>query len=117
MAASTDPADLDQSKRVFPWGSEAPDFSRANTDWRAMGCIDASAFPDGDSAFGCRQMIGNVWEWCSDLYDDGQDNCVLRGGSWDNLSFGLRIADRSFHLPNDADNYFGFRCVVELSEF
>ena len=61
MAASSDPTDLDQSKRVFPWGSEAPDFSRANTDWRAMGCIDASAFPDGDSAFGCRQMIGNVW--------------------------------------------------------
>ena len=32
-------------------------------DWRAMGCVDVHALAAGDSALGCRQMIGNVWEW------------------------------------------------------
>ena len=27
------------------------------------GCIDVGACPKSDSAYGCRQMIGNVWEW------------------------------------------------------
>ena len=125
MAASTDPADLDQSKRVFPWGSEAPDFSRANTDWRAMGCIDASAFPDGDSAFGCRQMIGNVWEWTSsvflpypgfeiDSYKEYSEpwfetRKVLRGGCWVTRSRMLRNTWRNFYPPDRRDVLAGFR--------
>ena len=27
------------------------------------GPVDVAACAEGDSAFGCRQMIGNVWEW------------------------------------------------------
>ena len=108
--------------KEYPWGDDleiARDYANyggiGNKDkWRGQTSPVGRFSPNG---YGLYDMIGNVCEWCSDLYDDGQDNRVLRGGSWDNLSFGLRVADRSFHLPNDADNYFGFRCVVELSEF
>jgi iron(II)-dependent oxidoreductase len=50
-------------KLRFPWGEEPPTPERANLDWSALGCVDVAAHPKGDSAFGCRQMIGNVWEW------------------------------------------------------
>ncbi|HXM47205.1 MAG TPA: SUMF1/EgtB/PvdO family nonheme iron enzyme [Pyrinomonadaceae bacterium] len=67
MAASAEPTTnghaITWHKRQFPWGDEAPTSDRANLDWRNMGCVDVRALPLGDSAFGCRQMIGNVWEW------------------------------------------------------
>ena len=56
---------LSSRKCRFPWGDEPPTPAHANLDWGAMGCIDVGACPKGDSAFGCRQMIGNVWEWTS----------------------------------------------------
>src|SRR5262249_29736739 len=66
-ASSAEPADSGHSlgprKRRFPWGDDLPTPRRANLDGTALGCTDVGALPDGDSAFGCRQMIGNVWEW------------------------------------------------------
>ena len=35
----------------------------ANLDFAFDGPLDVAACAAGDSAFGCRQMIGNVWEW------------------------------------------------------
>ena len=40
----------------------------ANMDWNTMGCVDVGAYADGDSAAGCRQMLGNVWEWIDGVY-------------------------------------------------
>ena len=54
---------MSSEKRRFPWGNANPSSERVNMDWGRMGCIDVSALPESDSAFGCRQMIGNVWEW------------------------------------------------------
>jgi len=89
---------LSSTRRAFPWGDAAPAPHHANLDWRSMGHADVAAFPAGDSAFGCRQMIGNVWEWTSSVFgpypgferDAYQQNSepwfgtrrVLRGGAW-----------------------------------
>ena len=108
--------------KEYPWGDDVK-MSRDYANYDGTGNKDRwddQTAPVGrfvPNGYGLYDMTGNVWEWCADSYDDDQDNRVLRGGSWDNLSFGLRITDRSFHLPNDADNYFGFRCVAELSKF
>src|SRR5262249_6354711 len=61
MAASWDP--IDRRKRRYPWGDDPPTPDRANLDWTNMDTLDVSVLPDGDSPSGCRQMIGNTWEW------------------------------------------------------
>jgi iron(II)-dependent oxidoreductase len=112
-------------KRRFPWGDEAPERARANLDWNAMGCVDVAAHPQGDSAFGCRQMIGNVWEWTQDDFQPfpgfvpdpykeysqpmfGKAK-VLRGGCWATRSRLIRNSWRNFYGPDRRDVWAGFR--------
>jgi gamma-glutamyl hercynylcysteine S-oxide synthase len=129
MAASTEPAvnghGATSSKRVFPWGNEPPMPQHANLDWRAMGCMDADDLPLGDSGFGCRQMIGNVWEWtATDFgpypgFSPGPykeysapwfgDHKVLRGGCWATRSGLIRNNYRNFYRPHRRDVWAGFR--------
>ena len=112
-------------KRRFPWGDEPPTPARANLDARAQGCLDVGALPAGDSAFGCRQMIGNVWEWTSsdflpypgfsaDMYTDYSQpwfrtHKVLRGGCWVTRARLLRNTWRNFYTPDRRDVWAGFR--------
>jgi iron(II)-dependent oxidoreductase len=112
-------------KRRFPWGDEPPTPKRANLDWRALGCVDVAAHPAGDSAFGCRQMIGNVWEWTAsdflpypgfitDPYREYSapwfgTHKVLRGGCWATRSRLLRNTWRNFYRPDRRDVWAGFR--------
>ena len=116
-------------KRRYPWGNESPTPERANLDWRAMGCIPVDALPAGDSAFGCRQMIGNVWEWtASDFkpypgfvagpYKEYSapwfgNHKVLRGGCWVTRSYLIHNTYRNFYTPDRRDVWAGFRtCAV-----
>ena len=129
LAASAEPTSdgrhITARKRRFPWGEEPPSASRANLDWRALGCVPVAALPDGDSAFGCRQMIGNVWEWTStafgpypgfvpDPYEQYSEpsfgsHRVLRGGGWATRGRLLRNTWRNFYPPHRRDVWAGFR--------
>jgi gamma-glutamyl hercynylcysteine S-oxide synthase len=112
-------------KRRYPWGDTPPDSSRANLDGRALGTIDVGALPAGDSAFGCRQMIGNAWEWTDtvfepypgftpDMYQDYSQPLfgrtrVLRGGCWATRSRLIRNTWRNYYGPERNDVFAGFR--------
>ncbi len=124
MAASFNP-DSDSRKSRYPWGDDPPTPDRANLDWRAMGTLDVSALPRGDSPCGCRQMIGNTWEWTNsafvpypgfsaDPYKDYSepwfhDHMVLRGGCWVTRSRLIDSAYRNFYKPDRRDVWAGFR--------
>jgi iron(II)-dependent oxidoreductase len=114
------------AKRRFPWGDDAPDARRANLDAASGGTVDVACYPEGDSAAGCRQMIGNVWEWTAsdfqpypgfvvDPYKEysapwfASPHKVLRGGSWATRGRLLRNTWRNFFPPDRWDVPAGFR--------
>ena len=117
------------SRRQWPWGKKAPTAALANLDFAYDGPIDVGALADGDSAFGCRQMIGNVWEWTNsdflpfdgflaDPYKDYSQpwfgtRKVLRGGCWATSARIARPTYRNFFTPARNDVLAGFRtCAV-----
>jgi iron(II)-dependent oxidoreductase len=116
---------LSGRKRRFPWDDDPPAAGRANLDGYRLGCADVGALPAGDSAAGCRQLIGNVWEWTAsdflpfpgfvaDPYRDYSQpwfgtHKVLRGGCWATRGRLLRNTWRNFYRPERRDVWAGFR--------
>jgi iron(II)-dependent oxidoreductase len=112
-------------KPAYPWGEEAPDAARAATDWRSPGPVEVGACAAGDSPHGCRQMIGNVWEWTAsdfvaypnferDAYFENSEQFfgfrkVLRGGAWPTRGRYLRTGLRNYFTQERRDVLAGFR--------
>jgi iron(II)-dependent oxidoreductase len=113
-------------KRRYPWGDTRPEPRQANLDGRLGGTVDVAGFPEGDSAYGCRQMIGNVWEWTRsgfepfvgfvpDPYEDYSrpwfdgKHAVLRGGSWATRGRIVWNTFRNFYTCDRRDVIAGFR--------
>jgi iron(II)-dependent oxidoreductase len=120
FAASWNPG---ARKRHYPWGSQCPDAVHANLE--GAGVTTTNAFPQGDTASGCRQMIGNVWEWTAsafqpypgyviDPYREYSQpwfgtHKVLRGGSFATTRRLIRNTWRNFYTPERYDVFAGFR--------
>lgn len=83
------------------------------------------------NSYGLFDMIGNVQEWCWDMYDpeyyrDSPETIpagpavssftprllsvfVSRGGSWRDLAFNCRLTRRIVYYQRNRTNYLGFR--------
>lgn len=126
MAATLDP--VTGGKRRFPWGDEPPTPERASLDFRAGATIDVRALAAGDSPLGCRQMIGNVWEWVADTFEAypgfacgpyreysepyfGRKK-VLRGGAWATRARLIRGTWRNFYMAHRRNVFAGFRTAA-----
>ncbi|MFZ0797892.1 MAG: SUMF1/EgtB/PvdO family nonheme iron enzyme [Terriglobales bacterium] len=121
------------SLRNYPWGNEAPDaeFNAkfGNFDFHRWDPAPVNAFPDGQSAFGVHDMLGNGWEWTSTVFDpfpgfrpfpfyrgysadffDGK-HFVMKGGSARTAACMLRPTFRNWFQAHYQYAYAGFRCV------
>lgn len=111
------------------WLSEYERWSEAHSGIRE-GVADVGSYPRDRSPFGCLDMAGNVFEWCSGWYDAGAyqryvrgddssvhlgRHAILRGGAWYRSSPTLFCSGyRGFHPPPHyrLDNA-GFRCAKD----
>lgn len=81
--------------------------------------------------WGLYDMLGNVWEWCQDVYDadfyeeckkQGQvsnplnvqngTSCIIRGGGWFNIVQDCRPTLRINNYPTHRLSFLGFRVVL-----
>lgn len=68
------------------------------------------------NAWGLHDMIGNVWEWCWDLYDPRVYGPyrVFRGGGWNDHHWGCRASTRRKSHPTLRIDDLGFRVARSL---
>jgi len=126
------------ARGTFPWGDQWGDRYRCNT-WQGDfpmantlgdGWLTTAPVRDYEAnAYGVWQSVGNVWEWCSDWWDEGYyarspqrnpagpatgDQRSLRGGSFlchDSYCNRYRNSARASNTPDSSAANIGFRTV------
>lgn len=127
-AASWQPAT--NSQLAFPWGNAFPSARTCNHDGIVGHTTPVGTYPAGASPYGCRDLIGNVWEWTatwfagyegftafpywgySAAYFDGRHR-VLKGGSWATRPWALQASWRNWYEPGMRQMLVGFRCAAD----
>jgi iron(II)-dependent oxidoreductase len=118
-------------ERNYPWGDADPDSHKGNFDFYRWNPTRIGAFPQGQSAFGIFDMLGNGWEWTSSVFQpfpgfqafsfyrgysadffDGK-HYVIKGGSTRTAAAMLRRSFRNWFQPHYQYVYAGFRCVSD----
>ncbi len=112
--------------RFYPWGNEKdstriPPFQQTR-EQREPSNVDA--YPLGASPFGVIDLVGNVWQWTDEVWDEHSRAAILRGGSY------YRPTGSEYYFPQahelnkhvkywllaestDRSATIGFRCVVD----
>jgi formylglycine-generating enzyme required for sulfatase activity len=115
--------------RVYPWGDDwnkSKCHCSTEKSGDAGGTASVGSYPAGP--FGLSDVVGNVWDWCSDWYGDWYDYPyptsnetdpvgtfsgkyrVLRGGAWSYYNAGtFRCSYRFANTPSGRFNNNGFR--------
>jgi formylglycine-generating enzyme required for sulfatase activity len=141
MAAGFDPEQGIKSQ--YPWGDQ---FDGTLLNYCESNCYNGEkqdpnyddgygdtapvgTYPEGRSALGAYDMLGNVMEWTNDWYDRAyysyapESNPLgpaegfaksVRGGSWLSSREELGVSTRTFYDPNEVRTNIGFRCAMPV---
>jgi len=116
--------------RKFPWGDESSCAAAyGNVDFQAWDPVPVTANPQGTSAFGVAQLVGNGWEWTSTRFHPfegfnplpsypgysacffDEDHFVVKGGGPQTARRLLRRSFRNWFRQDYPYAHTGFRCV------
>jgi gamma-glutamyl hercynylcysteine S-oxide synthase len=118
-------------ERDYPWGSEAPTERHGNFGFARWDPVPVGAHPEGASAFGVHDLVGNGWEWTrtefapfpgfermpfypgysADFFDG--KHFVMKGGSARTAVCMLRRSFRNWFQPHYRYAYATFRCIED----
>ncbi|MBW4603905.1 MAG: ergothioneine biosynthesis protein EgtB [Calothrix sp. FI2-JRJ7] len=118
--------------RTYPWGEQEPtqEFCNCSTSLSISQTAPVNAYPNGQSAYGMYDALGNVWEWTnswfdayqgfeyypyigySQVYFDGEHK-VLKGSSWATRPMAMRASFRNWYYPHVRQIFAGFRCASD----
>ena len=111
--------------RIYPWGNEAPDCSRAELVDCAGKIRPPGGRPAGASPFGVLDLADSVQEIVNDFYDTYSDSPqvdpsgpragsdrVIRGGTHLDV-WSMRATRRSNIYPGETREDTGFRCAAD----
>jgi ergothioneine biosynthesis protein EgtB len=116
-------------ERRYPWGDEMPPAAPGNFDFERWDPERVDAHPEGASAFGVHDLVGNGWEWTSSVFApfegfaplpsypeysaeffDG-DHYVMKGAAPVTAHALTRRGFRNWFRPRYPFTYSAFRCV------
>ena len=116
-------------ERSHPWGDDEPDATRGNFDFQHWDPAPVGSYPEGVSAWGVHDLVGNGWEWTSTPFEgfpgfevmasypeysadffDG-DHFVVKGASPATGRGLVRRSFRNWFRPNYPYTYATFRCA------
>jgi iron(II)-dependent oxidoreductase len=122
-------APSEKSRRAYPWGNTEPNHRFGNFNFKYWNPEPVNATPEGDSAFGISQLVGNGWEWTrtpfgpfpgfhpheaypgySANFFDGA-HYVMKGASSRTAARLLRRSFRNWFRRDYPYMYATFRCV------
>jgi formylglycine-generating enzyme required for sulfatase activity len=112
--------------RVFPWGNG---WLLANVPTPATGRTmpgpDAvDAHPEGASTYGVMDLVGNVWQWTDEYFDEHTRAAIVRGGSYYQPQGSIWYFPQAYRNDEhgklllmapgyDRSGGIGFRCVKD----
>lgn len=114
--------------RNYPWGNRFTEGERCNGNNDVGTTTPVNEYPDGRSPYGVWDMCGNVYEWCSDYYDEdyyktapssdprgpeGGQERVVRGGCFFDTRTALRVTHRHGVSEVTVKDNTGFRLAMD----
>ena len=124
---------------TYPWGSPyllndracfLANFKPLRGDYavdQAVYTVEAKSYLPND--YNLYNMAGNVAEWTNSSYDAGsydyvaslnpnisfsnEKRKVVRGGSWKDVAYFLRVSSRDYEYSDTSRSYIGFRTVQD----
>lgn len=137
-AARGDQNDTDTDGLVYPWGTTWEDDAANREETGFNSTCAVGLFPKGRSPYGCYDMAGHVWEWCTTLWgedmaapsfsypwrEDGRESLdapeqvrrVLRGGCFSSPKIKANCTYRGSLEPSGFWRGNGFRIVVAKTD-